>query len=80
MADYAELVDERTLRLPPELAKRFRPSDRFAVWIDGDTVCLKRVTPLPLTEIVEKAEPGEPLPAEAIAEEVRRYRRENRRR
>ncbi len=76
MADFAELVDDRTLVLPPELARRFRRSDRFAVWVEGDTVYLKRITPLPVTEIVESSGPAEPIPDGEIAEEIRRYRRE----
>jgi hypothetical protein len=56
----AELTAQDTLKLPHEVAARFRPSDRFVVWVEGDTLHLKRITPPPVTSIVGQAEEEEP--------------------
>ena len=45
MSQIAELTSPDTLKLPAETAARFRPSDRFVVWAEGDTLYLKRITP-----------------------------------
>jgi hypothetical protein len=45
MVEIAELTGQDTLKLPPEVAAQFRPSDRFVVWVEGDTLHLKRITP-----------------------------------
>jgi hypothetical protein len=34
MPDIAELTEQLTLKLPPGIAERFRPADRFIVWAD----------------------------------------------
>ena len=77
MAKIAELTSERTLKLPPEIADRFRPSDRFVVWAEGDTLYLKRITPPPVTEIVARAPEGEPLSLDEINEVVHEVRRQS---
>lgn len=78
MLEIAELTSQDTLKLPAEIAARFRPSDRFVVWIEGDALYLKRIMPPPVTSIVAQA-PGEaPLSLEeinAIVHQVRRQRR-----
>lgn len=79
MIKVAELVSQRTLILPVEVASRFRPSDHFVVWVEGsDTLHLKRITPSPITDIVAQAPAGEPLSLDAINEIVHevRYRRQ----
>jgi hypothetical protein len=48
MVDIAELTWQDTLKLPPDVAARFHPSDRFVVWVEGDTLHLKRITPPPV--------------------------------
>ena len=78
MVEIAELSPQSTLKLPREIAGHFRPSDRFVVWVDGDTLHLKRITPLPVTDIVAEAPEGEPLSLEeinAIVHETRQQRR-----
>jgi len=45
MTEIAELTTSDTLRLPAEVAARFRPSDRFMVWAEGDALYLKRIAP-----------------------------------
>ena len=78
MVEIAELTGQDTLKLPPEVAARFRPSDRFVVWMEGDTLHLKRITPQPVTSIVGQAPEGEPIPLDEINEIVHEVRRQRR--
>lgn len=79
MVEIAELVSERTLVLPAEIAARFRPSDHFIVWVEGDDILhLKRITPPPVTDIVAQAPAGEPLSLDEINEIVHQVRRRRR--
>jgi len=75
MPDIAELTEEQTLKLPPDIAGRFRPSDRFVVWAEGDMLHLKRITPPPVTEIVGQEPEGEPMSLDEINEIVHETRR-----
>lgn len=34
MSDIAEWTGQQTLKLPPDIASHFRPTDRFIVWAD----------------------------------------------
>ena len=76
MVEIAELTSQDTLRLPTEIAARFRPTDRFVVWVEGDTLHLKRITPPRVTDIVAEAPEGEPLSLEEINEIVHQVRRQ----
>ena len=78
MVEIAELTSQRTLELPEKIAARFRPADRFVVWVEGDTLYLKRITPPPVTEIVAQAPEGEPLSLDEISEIVHEVRRQRR--
>jgi len=78
MVEIAELTLQHTLKLPTEVAARFRPLDRFVIWVEGDTLHLKRVTPPPVTSIVAQAPEGEPLSLEEINEVVHEVRRQRR--
>ena len=78
MVEIAELTSNDTLRLPARVAALFRPADRFMVWIEGDTLYLKRIMPRSVTTIVEKGPQDEPLSLDEINDivhEVRRRRR-----
>jgi hypothetical protein len=76
MIEVAELVSQRTLRLPLEVASRFRPSDTFVVWVEGDdTLHLKRITQPPVMDIVAQAPEGEPLSLDEINDIVHEVRR-----
>jgi len=78
MTEIAELTGSDTLRLPAEVAARFRRSDRFMVWVEGDAMYLKRIAPRPVTDIVAEALVGEPMQPEEVSDivhEVRRRRR-----
>ncbi|MBS1251639.1 MAG: hypothetical protein MAG451_00672 [Anaerolineales bacterium] len=57
---------------------RFRPSDRFVVWVEDEVVHLKRITQAPVTEIVAQAPEGEPLSLDEINEIVHEVRRQQR--
>jgi hypothetical protein len=76
MIELAELTAQQTIKLPAEIAARFKPADRFVVWAEGDTLYLKRVTPPPVTDIVAQAPEGEPMSLDEINEIVHRARRE----
>lgn len=78
MAEIAEFTAQRTLKLPPEAAARFRPSDRFFVWVEGDVLHLKRITPPPVTSIVGEAPEGDPLSPDELNEIVHEVRRKRR--
>jgi hypothetical protein len=79
MSDLATLTTNHTLQLPDEIAKRFRPSDRFVVWVDGDTLHLKRVMPSPLQAVADAPE-GEPFSLDEINDIVHEVRRKRRQR
>ena len=78
MVEIAELISQHTLKLPAEIATRFRPSDRFVVWTEGDTLYLKRITLPPMTRIVAQAPEEETLSLEEINEIVHEVRRQRR--
>jgi hypothetical protein len=52
MVEIAELTSERTLKLTTDIVERFRPSDHFVVWVEGDTFYLKRIILPQVTGIV----------------------------
>jgi len=76
MVEIAELTSQRTLVLPVGVAARFRPSDHFVVWVEGeDTLYLKRITPPSVMDIVAQAPAGESLSLDEINEIVHKVRR-----
>jgi|GEM_PF-730389 len=75
MVEIAELTEQYMLKLPADVAAQFRPSDRFVVWVDRDTIYLKRVALPPVTEIVAEAPQGQPMSADEIHEIVHETRR-----
>ncbi len=77
MVKIAEMTATDTLKLPTEVASLFRPSDRFVIWTDGDTLHLKRITPS-VTRIVGEAPEGEPMSMDEINEIVHEVRRQRR--
>ena len=78
MIELAELTASQTLKLPAEIAARFKPADRFVVWVEGDTLYLKRVTPPPVIDIVAQAPEGEPMSLDEINEIVHQVRQQRR--
>jgi hypothetical protein len=75
MPDIAEWTEQQTLKLPPDIAARFHPSDRFVVWAEGDTLHLKRITPS-ITQVVEHAPEDDPMSLDEINEIVHEVRRQ----
>jgi hypothetical protein len=78
MTEIAELTTMDTLKLPADVASRFRPSDRFMVWAEGDTLYLKRIAPRSVTSIVAEAPPGEPMSLDEINDLVHQARKKRR--
>ena len=78
MTEIAELTSNDTLKLPAEAAARFRRSDRFMIWVEGDALYLKRIAPRSVTAIVAEAPPGEPMSSDEINEVVHQVRRQRR--
>ena len=77
MPEIAELTEQLTLKLPREIAERFRPADRFVVWAEGEMLCLKRFARRPVTEIVEQAPEGDPMSLDEISELVHEVRQQH---
>ena len=73
MSEVAVLSSDHTLELPADIARRFQPSDRFIVWMEGDTLHLKRLNPSPL-KVVAQAPAGDALSLEEINEIVHEVR------
>ena len=78
MTEIAELTTSDTLKLPEEVAARFRPLDRSMVWAEGDTLYLKRIAPRSVTSIVAEAPEGEPMSPEEINKIVHQVRKQSR--
>jgi hypothetical protein len=78
MTEIAELTTRDTLKLPEDVAARFRPSDRFIVWAEGDTLYLKRIAPKSVTSIVAEAPEGVPMSLEEINDLVHQVRKKRR--
>ena len=78
MTEIAELTSSDTLKLPADVAARFRRSDRFMIWVEGDAVYLKRIAPRSVTEIVAEAPVGEPMRPEEVSDIVHQVRRRRR--
>jgi hypothetical protein len=73
LMEYATMTSAHTLELPAEIAQKLQPSDRFIVWLEGDTLHLKRIAPSPLKQ-VEEAPEGELLSLDEIDEIVHEVR------
>ncbi len=71
-------VNGATLTLPPETVQRIGPNDEFTVIMAGDTIILKRITPLRLSEVAKRAPKDKAMSMSEISQEVHRYRRSRR--
>lgn len=76
MIDIAELTETNILKLPAKFARQFHVSDRFVVWMSGDTLHLKRITSPAVTDIVAQAPDDAPLTLDEINDIVHKVRRE----
>ena len=75
MFEVATLNPNHTVALPVAIAQHFQPSDRFVVWVEGDTLHLKRIMPSPL-QVVEQAPLDQPLSLDEINDLVHEVRRQ----
>jgi hypothetical protein len=75
MAELATLSQDKTLQLPDEIAKHFHPSDKFVVWLDRDTLHLKRLPPSPLKAVAD-APAEKPLSLDEINDIVHEVRKQ----
>lgn len=78
MVEIVELSPSGTLKLPASIAARFRPTDRFVVWAEGDVLYLKRISPQQVLGIVDEAPVDDAMTPEEVSDivhEIRRHRR-----
>jgi hypothetical protein len=74
-----EVNQDKTITVPAEVTSKFRPTDRFVVWPQGDMLILKRVKPLRVTDVVANAsEENPPLTLDEIDEIVHAVRQQRR--
>ena len=66
-----------TLVLPKIAQSIFRPSDKVAWFVDGDTFIVKKINPSKLSEIADRIK-EKPLSLKEIVKEVHAYRKEKR--
>jgi hypothetical protein len=69
--------DDGAIRLPKTVLRRFPKQSELVVWSEGDTIVLKRITPIRASEFARR-DPGEGLSLDEIDAEVQAYRREKR--
>jgi len=75
MAELATLSQNKTLKLPADIAEHFHPSGQFVVWLDRDTLHLKRLPPSPL-KAAANAPVEEPLSLDEINDIVHEVRKQ----
>ena len=63
------------LVIPKSLRTIFKPSDKLAWFIEGDTFIIKRINPPKLSEISGRVK-EKPMPLKEIVKEVHTYRKE----
>jgi hypothetical protein len=61
MFDIATMTPMGTLELPAAIASRFHLHDRFIVWMQGDTLHLKRIETASPLQAVADAPDEEPM-------------------
>jgi hypothetical protein len=66
------------LELPAEALEWVQPDDRLMVFIEGDTLLLKKVRPSRLSELADRAPGDVEMPLQEIADEVHNYRQDKR--
>ncbi len=79
VAHVVQIGDDNTITLPADVMQAFKPTDRFLVLRQGDTLILKRVDPVSYLERVASTPSSEPpLTLDEINEIVHEVRRKNR--
>ena len=74
MVKSIRLNRQRTIELPASI---FKPADRVAIVAEGNTVIVKRLDALRLSDIAERTD-GRAMPMKSIVKEIRRSRKEKR--
>lgn len=75
MFEIAVLTPEGTVKLPQKIRRNLSPSDRFVVWMEGDTLHLKKMEPSPLDRVAQMPV-DKPLSLDEINEIVHEVRRQ----
>ena len=68
-----------SIKLPQEVLRAFPAASELGVWMQGDMIVLKRLQPIPPSQIAERV-PEESPSLEEIAAEVHQLRAEKRQR
>lgn len=71
-------VREGKIELSPLLAEWLGAANELAMWVEGDTLILKKLALPRLSELAERAPDDEEMPMDEIVAEVHRYRQEKR--
>jgi hypothetical protein len=66
------------ITLPPSVVNWVGTADELSLFVEGDTLILKKMRVPTLSEIAARAEDEEEMPMTEIVAEVHRYRREKR--
>jgi hypothetical protein len=74
--EAVKVIDGK-ITLPPSVVNWIGVTDEFSLFIEGDTLILKKMRAPILSEIATRAS-DEETPLEEIVAEVHRYRREKR--
>lgn len=72
------LSEDNTITLPDEIARQFRPADRFVVMPQGDTLILKRLTPRVSDIVAAAPEDAAPPSLDEISDIVHELRAQRR--
>lgn len=54
MNNLATLTTPTTLKIPEEIAAHFQSNDEFYVWLEGDTIHMKRVKKASFTDLLNR--------------------------
>ncbi|MGA9349160.1 MAG: hypothetical protein WBW48_10190 [Anaerolineae bacterium] len=71
-------VANGVLELPAEVQNWVRPDEELMLFIEGDSLILKKVRPPRLSELAGRAPGDVEIPLQDIVDEVHRHRREKR--
>lgn len=69
-------IREGKIELSPLLVEWLGTTNELAMWVEGDTLILKKLTLPRLSELAEWAPNDEEMPMDEIVAEVHRYRQE----
>lgn len=67
------IKENGTLTIPKIWRSIFRPSDKIAAFLEGDTLIVKKITSSPLSSLSRRKR-AKPMPLKEIVKEIRAYR------